>query len=283
MTSSMDINDDKDEYQMNTSSSPGLMSRLSTKASEIGNEMTTSIKEISNKTAESFKNITNKTMNAPAAFFKGHTNTTKDESKNNDNQNDKTMIPMNFRRVVTGLTEVQQSTIIADGTSPWIIEPLPGMIFHEMWETNYPNTPQSDADVLSLLTSPIIRENKLAPNPNGSIFRIVEFPPDCKWDREKVKEAFAKYGAKEAYDESHRSTTTTFEKLQTPPPSPLMHQTKSLDYAIVLKGPITCVLDNTSTVLNTGDVLIQRATSHGWSNKSKNDRAAVAFILIGTV
>ena len=47
-----------------------------------------------------------------------------------------------------------------------------------------------------------------------------------------------------------------------------MHQTGTVDYAIVLKGEIVAVLEQTETVLKTGDILIQRGTNHAWSNQS---------------
>ena len=57
--------------------------------------------------------------------------------------------------------------------------------------------------------------------------------------------------------------------MQLLPPKP-WHRTISLDYAAVLKGPITCQLDNQKRVtLDTGDVLVQRGTIHAWINHTK--------------
>ncbi|MFD3427343.1 cupin domain-containing protein [Nocardia fluminea] len=61
--------------------------------------------------------------------------------------------------------------------------------------------------------------------------------------------------------------------------SPDMHRTASLDYAYVIEGEIYAVLDDDSTVMHTGDVLIQRGTNHGWVNRS--DRPCrVLFVLL---
>lgn len=50
-----------------------------------------------------------------------------------------------------------------------------------------------------------------------------------------------------------------------------MHRTKTIDYGIVLDGEIYLELDDgTETRLGTGDVVVQRGTAHGWSNRSEN-------------
>lgn len=46
------------------------------------------------------------------------------------------------------------------------------------------------------------------------------------------------------------------------------HRTVTLDYAIILHGSITVILDdNKCVLLNTGDVLVQRGTIHSWLNE----------------
>ena len=55
--------------------------------------------------------------------------------------------------------------------------------------------------------------------------------------------------------------------------------TDTVDYAIVLEGEVWAVLDETETLLKTGDVLIQRGTYHAWDNRS-NEVARIAFVLI---
>jgi len=60
---------------------------------------------------------------------------------------------------------------------------------------------------------------------------------------------------------------------------PLMHRTETIDYAIVLSGEITMLLDEGEVLLKAGDVLVQCGTNHAWSNRS-NAPCVVAFILI---
>jgi mannose-6-phosphate isomerase-like protein (cupin superfamily) len=47
---------------------------------------------------------------------------------------------------------------------------------------------------------------------------------------------------------------------------PLMHRTRSLDYAVVLSGEVDMLLDDTTVHLKPGDVVVQQATNHGWVN-----------------
>ena len=59
------------------------------------------------------------------------------------------------------------------------------------------------------------------------------------------------------------------------------HVTESIDYAIVLSGEIDMELEEGKEVhLNTGDVLIQRATIHNWINRGK-EACVMAFVLLG--
>jgi uncharacterized cupin superfamily protein len=45
---------------------------------------------------------------------------------------------------------------------------------------------------------------------------------------------------------------------------------------------MTAILDTEETILNAGDVLIQRGTNHAWTNRSGKP-ARIAFILIDGV
>src|SRR5258707_560541 len=47
---------------------------------------------------------------------------------------------------------------------------------------------------------------------------------------------------------------------------PMMHRTRSLDYAVVLSGEIDMMLDDTVVHVKAGDVVVQQATNHGWVN-----------------
>jgi uncharacterized cupin superfamily protein len=58
-----------------------------------------------------------------------------------------------------------------------------------------------------------------------------------------------------------------------------MHRTETIDYAVVLEGQMTLVMDDREIVLNAGDVVVQRGTNHAWSNRSSG-RVRMLYILI---
>jgi uncharacterized cupin superfamily protein len=47
-----------------------------------------------------------------------------------------------------------------------------------------------------------------------------------------------------------------------------MQKTRTLDFCIVLEGEIVLVLDTQEVALKSGDIVVQRGTSHAWSNRS---------------
>jgi uncharacterized cupin superfamily protein len=64
-----------------------------------------------------------------------------------------------------------------------------------------------------------------------------------------------------------------------PPRHPMMHRTRTLDYAIIMSGEIDMLLDEGEVHLKAGDVLVQQATNHAWVNRSSKP-CRVAFILM---
>ncbi len=54
-----------------------------------------------------------------------------------------------------------------------------------------------------------------------------------------------------------------------PGTAPHMHKTETIDYVVVTEGELTLLLDDGAVgTLAPHDVLIQRATVHGWANRS---------------
>src|SRR5262245_50450776 len=78
------------------------------------------------------------------------------------------------RRVLTGHDAQGRSTFIADGPAPNMKEmpSFPGLAPTDLWETK--SAPASNAGSADAADRPI----KLEPPKNGTILRIVEFPPD---------------------------------------------------------------------------------------------------------
>ena len=168
------------------------------------------------------------------------------------------------RRIVTGHDAQGRSIIASDAPSPHAITlGVDTFGVTDIWKTT--RTPVDNTGRDDPCTSTI----SLAPPANGTVVRLVEFPPDkeylAQWKRDDAFAAMGKSGA-HAIDPSAARHAA-------------MHRTASIDYAIVIEGEICAVLDTTETVMRVGDILVQRGTNHAWSNRG--DRPAlVAFVLI---
>jgi mannose-6-phosphate isomerase-like protein (cupin superfamily) len=150
-----------------------------------------------------------------------------------------------FRRLVTGVDGTGKAIFVEDGESPSIqtVANTPTFVVTNLWQhTQVPVNNDGPVD------DGLGRTVQLNPPPAGSVFRMVEFPPDSDWKNSGVPDQ--------------------------------VHATPSLDYAIVLEGEIWAVLDEEERLMKPGEVLIQRGTRHAWSNRS-NKPAVMAFVLIG--
>ena len=166
------------------------------------------------------------------------------------------------RRVLTGHDAQGRSAFIADGLAPNMKEmpSFPGLALTDLWETK--GAPASNAGDADAADRPI----RLEPPNNGSIVRIVEFPPDSSRPRSADGSAgFKAIGAGHAQDK--RSS------------DPMMHKTSTVDYIIVLKGEIYAVMETGEKLLRAGDVLIQRGTNHSWSVRSA-EPCIIAAVLV---
>ncbi len=103
----------------------------------------------------------------------------------------------------------------------------------------------------------------------GPFYASWDFPPEPQDPAELKASHDATF--KGALNEAHRDHAAQKH--------PGMHETATLDYAIVLEGEVWSVMDEGETLLHAGDVLIQRGTNHCWANRSTRT-ARVAFILI---
>lgn len=89
---------------------------------------------------------------------------------------------------------------------------------------------------------PAGKQVDLTPGPNGTIFRVLELAPGGD--------------------------------------QPYMHKTETIDYVIVLEGEVDMLLDDGAEVhMKAGEVMVQRATWHGWTNRSDKP-CKIVFILI---
>ena len=168
-----------------------------------------------------------------------------------------------LRRVVTGHDARGRSVILSDGpaTSVKEIPAFPGLALTDFWETT--SAPASNAGSTDAANRPV----HLEPAPHGTIFRMVEFPPDASRPKNvDSAEGFKAIGAAHTQDRSSRDS--------------MMHRTATVDYAVVVKGEIYAVMDKGETLLRAGDVLVQRGTNHSWSVRAK-EPCLVAFVLVG--
>ena len=167
-----------------------------------------------------------------------------------------------IRRVVTGHDGDQKSVIISDDLAGNILEmaSMPGVALTDIWRTY--GAPASNGGNDDAADGPLVLE----PPTNGTILRIVEFPPDDQWrGAADANTAFQSIGAGAAPDKASDD--------------PMMHATDTVDYIIVLKGEIYAILDKGETLLRQGDVLVQRGTNHSWSVRG-TEACIVAAVLV---
>jgi quercetin dioxygenase-like cupin family protein len=173
-----------------------------------------------------------------------------------------------IRRVVTGHDANGKAVVISDGPAPFVhVNAInPDWYSTDIWRTN-----ETPARIVPSAPEPTLGPRRPLPAKRGTVLRINHFPPEeeavRQMDPEASRRAFAALGNEQA---------ATFGKGGR---HPLMHRTQTIDYAIVLAGEITMVLDDTEVLLKAGDILVQCGTNHAWSNRS-NAPCVVAFILI---
>lgn len=158
------------------------------------------------------------------------------------------------RRIVTIDREPGKGSLVADGPSPDVrIDPArPGFALQRMW-------------VIDGTPAPIVPEtlhlpHTIVPPPGGAVLNVLTLPPDASW-RDRVGEAevaawFASIGAPEAStfapDAAH----------------PYRQRTRTVDFAIVLDGEATLVLDTQEVTVRRGEIAVVRGGDHAWSNRT---------------
>jgi len=170
-----------------------------------------------------------------------------------------------IRRVVTGHDVNGKSQFVIDGDATAVkeMESMPGLALTDLWQTN--GAPADNSGNADAADRPVVLE----PPSHGTIFRIVEFPPDSAWrDNADASDAFKSIGA------GHAPVDGSDD--------PMMHKTATVDYLIVLKGEIWAILDDSETCLKQGDVMIQRGTNHSWSVRTE-EPCLLAAILVNAV
>ena len=171
------------------------------------------------------------------------------------------------RRIVTIDDSAGQSTAVQDGPAPDVrIDPArPGFMSTRIWLTD--RAPPR----IGPFADPTLGPHTLEPPKNGSVCRIVTFPPDATFKgRIGSAEVAAYFNAMGSPGASTYSAKA---------PHPYMQKVRALDICVVLEGEITLVLDKEEVHLSAGDTVVQRGTNHAWANRGTK-RARVAFVLV---
>jgi mannose-6-phosphate isomerase-like protein (cupin superfamily) len=165
-----------------------------------------------------------------------------------------------IHRVITGFDANNKSTALFDSQVPLEAGKSgnPGAI---LWITDsYPlGFSQEDTGKRPL---------GIAPPANGTVIRVVEFPPVDDKALAKMDPNFMM-----------NVVGDNAPKRGVPVTNPLMHRTRTVDYAIIMSGEIDMMLDDKTVHLKSGDVVVQQATNHAWLNHGK-EPCRIVFVLM---
>ena len=165
------------------------------------------------------------------------------------------------RRVVTGIDQNNKAVVLFD--SSLTLKPGgSGNPAANLWMTD--SLPPGFSFKEDTATKPL----GLSPPDNGTVIRIVEFPP-----LDPAKEAAM------APDFMMKVVGEHAPARGLPPKHPLMHRTRTVDYAIIMAGEIDMMLDDAVVHVKAGDVVIQQATNHAWVNRGK-EPCRIVFVLM---
>ena len=166
-----------------------------------------------------------------------------------------------IRRVVTGLDANNKAVVMFDSRMPLQSGPY-GLTSTNLWVTNsYPLgfSFKDDTSAIPVGVSPL---------DNGTKFRVVEFPPLDAATEAKMEPGFLMKAVGPVAPARGLAVT-----------HPLMHRTRSVDYAVVLSGEIDMMLDDTVVHLRPGDTIVQQATNHAWVNRG-TQTCRILFVLM---
>ena len=166
------------------------------------------------------------------------------------------------RRIVCMDREPNKSTLVSDGTTPDVRTDAarPGFASQRMWVT--------DGMPAKIVLETLHLPHTIEPPANGSVMRVVTFPPDASWK--------GKVGATEVQAFFRAMGSPGASTYSPQAPHPYMQKTRSLEFGIVLEGEIVLVLDVQEVSVKAGDFVVIRGSNHAWSNRSA--RPAVVAI-----
>ena len=168
----------------------------------------------------------------------------------------------NIRRIVTGHNAQGRSNITFAGDATNVLDSpaWPGSRVTELWVTEeipVDNTGEADRGA---------RPIRHDPGPGGTIFRVVEIPPESKTTIDTAA-AFADIGS------------TRVPTAEDSARHPSMHATDSVDYLVVISGEMHMLMEEGEILLKAGDCIVQRGTKHAWVNRSSAPCVMAAILV----
>ena len=164
------------------------------------------------------------------------------------------------RRVVTKIDSSGKAVVMFDGKVQLMSFRSPNPA-SEMWVT------EGSPPDFSWMADRGKTKVGIAPPKGGTIFRVIDFVPTTQ----KIESMDINTLMKAVGDHAPAKGL--------PPRHPMMHRTRSVDYAIIMFGEIDMLMDEGEVHLKAGDVVVQQATNHAWVNRSGKP-CRVAFILM---
>jgi mannose-6-phosphate isomerase-like protein (cupin superfamily) len=166
-----------------------------------------------------------------------------------------------IHRVVTTLDANNRSTTLIDRVETLSVAKS-GNAGFLLWATN------SSPAGFSFNGDAAQKDPGINPPDNGTLFRVVEFAPldaaaEAKLPKNLMMNLVGNHAPARGVPVSH----------------PLMHRTRTVDYAIIMSGEIDMMLDDKTVHLKAGDVVVQQATNHAWINHGK-ETCRVLFVLM---
>jgi naringenin degradation protein FdeH len=166
-----------------------------------------------------------------------------------------------IRRVVTGLDANNKAIVLFDSSVRLELRKS-GNRAANLWITD------SCPPGFSFKNDAAAKPYSPPPPDNGTVIRVIEFPPhnpavEATMDPNHMMKIFGDNPPATGLPVKH----------------PLMHRTRTVDYAVIMSGEIDMMLDDAVVHLKAGDVVIQQATNHAWVNHS-NEWVRIMFVLM---
>jgi quercetin dioxygenase-like cupin family protein len=170
-----------------------------------------------------------------------------------------------LRRVITDNSREGRSRVLIDGAAAKLIA-VEEAGLAEIWTAEL-----EEGKLLDATDRLAEADLKLEPDPGSVKVRWFSVAPEDASKSADELDAAAAF-AFNAVGAAHCRVDTARH--------PMMHKTASLDVIVLVKGEVDLLLDDgEATALKPGDVVIQRATNHGWVNRGEETALLVAILI----